>query len=85
MNNIQTVGNFALKNQQNPEVETQQNNVRKINFKADYQGQPRYTQPAILQQQPQQEIKKKTKFKLGYWYCIRISYYCDGCSKLYGR
>ena len=59
MNNIQTVGNFALKNQQNPEVETQQNNVRKINFKADYQGQPRYTQPAILQQQPQQDYFSK--------------------------
>ena len=59
MNNIQTVGNFALKNQQNPEIETQQNNVRKINFKADYQGQPRYTQPAILQQQPQQDYFSK--------------------------
>ena len=62
MNNIQSVGNFALKNQPIPETETKQN-VRRVNFKAENdrfvrQGQPRgavYTQPAILQQQPQQD------------------------------
>ena len=60
MNNIQSVGNFSIKNQPIPEVETKQNNIRKINFKAENdrfvrQGQPRYSQPAILQQQPQQD------------------------------
>ena len=56
MNNIQSVGNFAIKNQPIPEVETKQN-VYKVNFKADddqfvRQGRPRgpvYTQPAIVQ------------------------------------
>ena len=45
MNNIQSVGNFALKNQPIPETETKQN-VRRVNFKAENdrfvrQGQPR--------------------------------------------
>ena len=79
MNNIQSVGTIALKNQPVPEVETKQSNVRKINFKAENdrfvrQGQPRYTQPAILQQQPQQdpyirmlEKQQKEEKKKNFW------------------
>ena len=56
MSNIQSVGNFAIKNQPVPEVETKQN-VYKVNFKAGddkfvRQGRPKgpvYTQPAIVQ------------------------------------
>lgn len=83
MNNIQSVGTLALKNQPIPEVETKQN-IRKINFKADNdqfvrQGRPRgpvYTQPAILQQaqQPQQdpyirmlEKQQKEEKKKNFW------------------
>ncbi len=79
MNNIQSVGNFALKNQPIPEVETKQNNVRTLSFKAENdkfvrQGQPKYTQPAILQQQPQQdpyirilEKQQKEEKKKNFW------------------
>lgn len=79
MNNIQSVGTIALKNQPIPEVETTQNNVRKINFKAENdrfvrQGQPKYSQPAILQQQPQQdpltrmlEKQEKEQKKKNFW------------------
>ena len=78
MNNIQSVGIMTLRNQPVPEVETKQN-VRKINFKAENdrfvrQGQPRYTQPAILQQQPQQdpyiqmlEKQQKEEKKKNFW------------------
>ena len=79
MNNIQSVGTIVLKNQPVPEVETTQNNVRKINFKAENdrfvrQGQPKYSQPAILQQQPQQdtltrmlEKQEKEQKKKNFW------------------
>lgn len=78
MNNIQSVGNVVIKNQPVPEVETKQN-IRKINFKAENdrfvrQTQPRYTQPAILQQQPQQdpfvqmmEKRQKEEKKKNFW------------------
>lgn len=69
MNNIHSVGNFAIKNQLVPEVETKQN-VYKVNFKADddkfvRQGRangPVYTQPAIVknaQQDPYVRMIKK--------------------------
>ena len=57
MNNIQSVGNVALKNKQVPEVETKSNNLYRVNFKADGDGY-RYTQPAILQQQQQDQFVK---------------------------
>lgn len=78
MNNIQSVGTIALKNQPVPEVETKQTNVRKINFKAENdrfvrQGQPRYTQPAIVQQSQQDpyirmlEKQQKEEKKKNFW------------------
>lgn len=84
MNNIQNVGNVVVKNQPVPEVETQQSNVRRINFKAENdrfvrQGQPRYSQPAILQQQPQQdplvrmmEKQEKEEKKKNFWNKVAI-------------
>ena len=79
MNNIQSVGNYVLKNQPVPDVEPKQANVRVVNFKAENdrfvrQGQPKYTQPAILQQQPQQdpyirmmEKQQKEQKKKNFW------------------
>ena len=58
MNNIQSVGNVALKNKQVPEVETKSNNLYRVNFKADGDGY-RYTQPAILQQQQQDQFLRQ--------------------------
>ena len=58
MNNIQGVGNVALKNKQVPEVETKSNNLYRVNFKADGDGY-RYTQPAILQQQQQDQFVRQ--------------------------
>lgn len=58
MNSVQSVGNVALKNKQVPEVETKTNNLYSVNFKADGDGY-KYTQPAILQQQQQDQFVRQ--------------------------
>ena len=79
MNNIQSVRNVIVRNQQAPEIENKQGNLYKVNFKAgedrfDRQTRrqgPVYTQPAILNQQDplakmleeQEKAKKKQERK----------------------
>ena len=59
MNSIQNVGNVVVKNVPQPKVEEKQNNLYKINFRADGDQFVRrggvQSRPAILQQQPQQD------------------------------
>ncbi|MBQ7763806.1 AAA family ATPase [bacterium] len=59
MNSIQNVGNVVVKNVPQPQVEQKQNNLYRVNFKADGDQFVRrggnQTRPAILQQQPQQD------------------------------
>ncbi len=73
MNSVNSVGNVVLKKQPAQEVETKQNLYR-VNFKADGDSFVRRSNPAILQQQPQQdpyirmmEKQHKEEKKKNFW------------------